>query len=107
MVAAPRQFDICVNRGSNRDRAPFLVVLQHAVANVLETRLAAPMIPADRRKRLIEKIEPTIEVDGIPHVAVVSQLRALPVSDFGDVRATATHESQALVNALDFLVTGY
>lgn len=107
MVAAIRQFDVCVNRGANREGVPFLISIQHAVANVLETRLAVPLIPAKRRQGLMGKVEPLVSVDGEPYVAMVSQMRAIPLADFGEVRASAKDQDQALTNALDFLVTGY
>lgn len=107
MVAGPKQFDICENLGINRDRVPLLVVIQHAAGNVLETRLAVPLMPAARRQRLMEKIEPVIAVDGVEHTAVVAQIRALPLADFGKVVASAASDHYALQNALDFLVAGY
>jgi hypothetical protein len=84
-----------------------LLALQHAVANELETRLAVPLIPAERRKRLMAKIEPVIRVEGAPYVAVVSQVRAVPLADFGDVLTNAQSDDRAFIDALDFLVTGY
>lgn len=107
MVVPVSQFDVCINRGANREGVPFLLSLQHAAANVLETRLAVPLIPAKRRRGLIDKVEPLLSVDGEPYVAVVSQIRAIPLTDFGEVRASAKAQDQALTNALDFLVTGY
>ena len=107
MVAAVRQFDICANRGARSDRTPFLVVLQHAVGNPLQTRLAAPLIPVERRSSVMEKVEPLVDVAGVAYVAVVSQLRALPLSDFGEVVGSAETSYYALQGAIDFLINGY
>lgn len=107
MVAVPRQFDVCVNLGANKQRVPFLLVLQHSSGNLLDTRLAVPLVDANKRSRLIDQIEPVIQVQGAGYAAIVAQLRAVLLSEFGPVVAHAGEQHRTLTNAVDFLVTGY
>jgi toxin CcdB len=82
-------------------------MVQHEAAYPLATRLAAPVIPADRRQAIIAKIEPEIDIAGTKYVAVVAQMRALPLNDFGDVVASIEHERHEILGAIDFLISGY
>jgi hypothetical protein len=48
-----------------------------------------------------------IEVDGLAHLILMTQMLALPASDLGAIVGTAERERDAIVHAVDLLVTGF
>lgn len=107
MVAVLQQFDVCENRGAGRARAPFILNMQHDAAELLETRLAIPLVPASSRRKTLDRLDIPVRIGAEDYVAVTSQLRSLPISDFGTCALSAREQRYPLIHAIDLLVTGY
>lgn len=104
-MSLPKQFSVCVNLGSTQKRVPYLLNMQHAHA-ALETCLAAPVVPSASR-RVIDRADIRLSIDGGDFVAVVSHLSARPRKEFGAGVYDAEVDRYTLLNALDFLTNGF
>ena len=106
MVGTLSQFDVCPNLGANKLAAPFLLVIQHDVAKMLDTRIVVPLVDATSR-RLLERADPIVTISDRKFAAVFAQMRALPVADLGAPVASLKSQHLEFIQACDFLISGY
>ena len=69
--------------------------------------LCAPVVRRDAWGAPIPRLHVEIEVDGLAHLILMTQMLALPASDLGAIVGTAARERDAIVHAVDLLVTGF
>ena len=69
--------------------------------------LCAPVIPRSSWGTLVPKLHLLTEVNGAPHVIVMSQLIALPAREIGPVVGSAEAIRDEIVAAVDLLVSGF
>lgn len=100
--------DIHPNPDERTRRAiPFVVELQSNLLRDLDTRLVAPLVPAERYRTAIPRLNPVVPVEGSPHVLLTQQLAAVPVRVLsGQPVGNAEEDRYAIIAAIDFLVTG-
>lgn len=106
MVAAIQQFDVCPNLGANKSAVPFLLVIQHDVAKVLDTRLVVPLVEVGSHRPL-ERAAPVVVIADNRFVAVFAQMRALPLYDLGPPVVSLDEHHLAFIQAYDFLISGF
>lgn len=68
--------------------------------------LCAPVVPRAHWGALVPKLHILIQIDGEPHVILMSQLLALPASALGPGVADASAWRDEMVAAVDLLVSG-
>ncbi|MEG1214661.1 MAG: CcdB family protein, partial [Leclercia sp.] len=95
--------------GPGRKIYPYLINLQHPVANVLKHVLVAPAIELAQLKGSTppDKICPVVVIAGKPHVVMTHMMAGIVEKELGDSIADLTHYRTALRDALDFLINGY
>lgn len=104
-----KQYFVYQNEGSGRKIYPYLINLQHPVANVLKHVLVAPAIELSQLqgRNPPAKICPVVDIVGKPHVVMTHMMAGIPEKELGVGIADLTHERTALRDALEFLVNGY
>jgi toxin CcdB len=97
-----RQFDVC--RLKNGD-GQMVVVLQHDVADDLDTRIVAPLSDVPYRN-LIKRIRIPVAVAGTSYVIQLDRMAAIARREIGDVIGNLADEEHQIKNALDLLFLG-
>ena len=102
-----RQFDVVENRNPDTsDQVPYLLLLQADLFDELETRVVAPLIPADRYGPRLDWLNPTVRVGKIEYVVSMAELAGVPAFIIGDPVDSAESKRHEVISALDFLITG-
>jgi len=69
--------------------------------------LCAPVVPADGWGVSVPRLHVAIDVGGARHLILMTQLAAIPAYDLGPIVASAAAQRDAIVQAVDLLVTGF
>jgi toxin CcdB len=69
--------------------------------------LCAPVLRSDRWGPPIPRLHVPVEIGEAPHLILMTQMLALPTADIGDVVGDASPQRDAIVRAVDLLVTGF
>ncbi len=69
--------------------------------------LCAPVLPRSEWGALIPKLHISVQLDGLPHVIIMSQMVALPGAQIGPTTGDASAWRDEIVAAIDFLVSGF
>ena len=101
-----RQFDVFPNRNPRtRDTHPFFIVLQSDVLESLNTRIVAPLFPANSPSRG-ERLMPVVTVSGARYMIDTSNMGAIPVKAAAQPVANLESERYRLIAAIDLVFTG-
>lgn len=97
------------NIGSGKNVFPYLINLQHPVANVLKHILVAPAIEQSQLPdaQPPSKICPVINIAGQSYVVMTHMMVGLPQKELGKCIADLTADRAVLRDAIDFLINGY
>jgi toxin CcdB len=102
-----QQFDVCRTRGALRKHAPYLVVLQSDLIDLIRTAVVAPMRPLQGFGPIIKGLHVVESLDGESHVLSPEEMAAVPRSVLGEcIGSLAAHRSR-IIAALDLLFTGH
>jgi toxin CcdB len=102
------QFAVYKNKNARTKSVfPLLLDVQAGLLDDLHSRVVIPLtkLPAALQKPL-SRLTPVIKVDGVSHLLVTYQLAAISQSALGTPVADATEHRDAIVAALDLLLTG-
>jgi toxin CcdB len=102
------QFSVCRNKNAaTKSIFPLLLDVQSDLLGDLHSRIVIPLTksPIALRKPL-SRLTPIIKVDGVEHLLVTHQLASIPTSVLGPIVAEAAEHRDAIISALDMLVTG-
>jgi toxin CcdB len=69
--------------------------------------LCAPVVRRDAWGPPVPRLHVEIEIEGVAHLVLMTQMLALPASDLGAIVGTAERGRDAIVHAVDLLVTGF
>jgi toxin CcdB len=69
--------------------------------------LCAPVVRRDAWGSPIPRLHVPLEIDGIAHLVLMTQLVSIPASDLGAIVGSAESQRDAIVQAIDLLVTGF
>ncbi len=102
------QFDVYKNLSkSSRDAYPFLVDIQHSILGDLSTRMVVPLTRNKLNSSLvIKKLTPEVDFDGKGYIFVTQQITTVPAETLKSVVGTLSESRSALVDAIDFAITG-
>lgn len=99
------QFDVYenVNEASKID-FPYMLDVQHALHERIDTRM---IIPLTQKLSPVRGLYISLEIKGEKYVAVVPEMVGMTRDSLGKKVANLSNESRAIVNAIDFLITGF
>lgn len=90
-----------------RDGLDLLCVVQADLGVETAYLLCAPVLPRGEMGRLIPRLHLPLMLESGPHVVALSQLVALPRPEIGARADPARAPREALIAAIDLLVTGF
>lgn len=96
------RFDIHRARGE----PGYLLNCQSDLLDYLNTRLVVPLRQPHQAPVPAARLNPFFEIGGVKHVMVTQFASAMPVRDLGSPVASLLSEQDAIMNALDMLLTG-
>jgi len=103
------QFAVHRNRNAaTKVRFPFLLDVQTDLLEALGTRVVVPLTPATvaTRRGAMQTLAPVCTVEGKPYVLLTPQLAGISTKELGPPIADLSHDRQAIMAALDLLLTG-
>ncbi len=73
----------------------------------IETRLVAPLFPADTYKRGLPRLHPIFEVADTRVMMMTTLLVGVPKSELGRQVGSLADQQDAIMNAIDMLLSGF
>ena len=103
------QFTVYRNKSSQtKSTFPFLVDVQSDLLEQLQTRVVIPLTRAPGvAKKPLSQLTPALRFDGDSYVLMTPQLAGVSRTDLGAPAGTLGGERNAIIAAMDFLLTGY
>ena len=100
------QFDVYENPDlSSAAEYPYWLDIQHPLHSRLQTRLVVPL--SRSCEHAIRGLEPSVNVQEGKFRAVFPEMVALPVEILGKRVENLSAQSGELIDAVDFLITGF
>jgi len=102
------QFDVYENKQpETRQRFPYLLDVQADLLDSLDTLVVIPLAPkAAARRALLAQLMPVVRVKNRDFLAYTPQLAGLARSKLGPRVANLAEAREAIISALDLLLTG-
>ncbi len=97
------RFDVYPQTGGSG----YLLDCQADVLRMLNTRLVVPLLPPDEGPLPISRLNPAFRVDGREVVMYTQFAASVPQRELKRPVASLVAEDNAIMNALDVLLTGY
>jgi toxin CcdB len=69
--------------------------------------LCAPVVLRAAWGPPVPRLHVPVEIDGVGHLILMTQMLAIPTADLGAVVGSAAAQRDAIVQAVDLLVTGF
>jgi toxin CcdB len=103
------QFSVYRNKNPRTKAAfPFLVDVQSDLLEPLNTRVVVPMTKAAALTRKpVSHLTPEVSFNGDRYVLMTPQLAGIGRAELGPHAGTLAEERQAILAAIDFLLTGF
>ena len=99
------QFDVYKNpHNETKKVTPYLVVVQHDLLNSLPAVVVIPLI---LESKSISKLHPVFQVDGKSVVMATTEIVAVPKALLSEKVCSLDEQRSEIINAIDFLVTGF
>ncbi|MDR0806599.1 MAG: CcdB family protein [Enterobacteriaceae bacterium] len=102
------QFYAYQNNGTGKRIYPYLINMQHSVADVLKHVLVIPVIDFESFGATPPaKVCPIIDIAGRSYVAMTHMMAGIPIKELGKPVEDLTAYRDKLCGAVDFLINGY
>lgn len=103
------QFTVYRNKSPrSKSTFPFLVDVQSDLLEQLQTRVVIPLTrTAGVAKKPLGQLTPALKFDGDSYVLMTPQLAGVARTELGAPAGTLAGERNAIIAAMDFLLTGY
>lgn len=103
------QFDAYPTPGPAKAFFPYVVDVQADLLSSLDTRLIVPLLPIQAGKtapKLLTRLNPVVELAGKRYVLLANQIANVAASRLRKPAGNLADQRQAIVEAVDFLITG-
>ena len=102
------QFAVYRNpNAETRATYPLLLDVQSELLGDLDTRVVVPLCPAPAlRNRLMNTLTPLLQIEGDAYAMLTPQLAGIAKRQLGEQVADASPRRDAIIAALDMLITG-
>lgn len=93
---------------ASRTRFPLLLDIQSDLLEPLATRAVVPLAPAgSARPRSMQTLTPNLRFDGKDYLMLTPQLAGIPARELGPVVGDLASHRDAIIAAIDFLLSGF
>ncbi|BDI07877.1 CcdB family protein [Sphaerotilus microaerophilus] len=89
------------------DGGGYLLDVQANLLSRLNTRVVVPLLPLDQAPTPADRLNPRFQVNGVPVVMATQFMAAVPAAELRQQLAALDHESNAILDAIDFLHQGW
>lgn len=102
------QLDIYENIDEDsRVEIPFLLDIQHELHRHLRTRMMIPLVRTDAQKAGLDRLCPTLTIEGQSVFASVPEMSAYPFKELGSKILNLESRRSEIFSAVDFLLNGF
>jgi toxin CcdB len=100
------QFDVHRNNGKHRDTVPFVVVVQSSQFDAYQRRVVVPLVRSSAIGNISHAVfNPTFKIRGTAVVLHPLEMVSVPFDQLGETVGSLSDDGQAIVAALDELLT--
>ena len=100
------QFDVHRNSGRHRDSIPFVVVVQSSLYDSYRRRVVVPLVNKSSIGKVTNpRLNPTFRINGQPVVLHPMEMVSVANENLGDFVESLEEEGDAIIAALDELLT--
>ena len=86
---------------------PLLLDCQTNWLDYVETRLVVPLVPPNAIRRRIDRLNPIFNIENNEVVMMTPLMAAVPVGALGRRVANLGEQQDAIMNAIDMLLSGF
>jgi toxin CcdB len=86
---------------------PLLLDCQTDWLDYVETRLVVPLMPPDAIRRRIDRLNPIFQIADEEMIMMTPLMTAVSVSELGRRVANLSEQQDAIMNAIDMLLSGF
>jgi len=99
------QFDIYenINRYNNKD-VPYFMDIQHEVLSAFSTRVVIPLVINEKETKIVN---PEVEINGDKYIMLTTQMAGVPLNYFGKKVCSLEKKRSEIINAIDFVISGF
>lgn len=91
---------------ADSEHIPLVLDVQNDFLSILPTRIVVPLIRAEQFRNRIERLHPEFLIVGLPLIMVTTEVGVLPRSALGSPVANLLDRRDAIIGAIDMLITG-
>ncbi|AXK42762.1 CcdB family protein [Erythrobacter aureus] len=89
-----------------KDGGTLVVACQAGILDDLNTRVVIPLLPQSEAPKPARNLNPVFDFEGGRFVLMTQLLSAVKMRELGKKAGSLESEERAIINALDFLLTG-
>lgn len=102
------QFDVFENPNEETNQAiPYLLDVQADLLDTLSTRVVVPLVAASAMGKAIKHLNPGFTIEDTDVFMSTAELAGIPIRAIGEKVGSLKDRRQEIVEALDFLFTGF
>jgi toxin CcdB len=102
------QFDVCLNPNPDTQAAiPYLLEVQSDLLESITTCVVVPLVRTSQRKKPAKYLNPRLDIEGTQVIMLTEQIAGIPRRALGKRITSLSSKRQEIVNALDFLFSGF
>lgn len=103
------RFDVYPNPGSHANTTPYLLDVQSALLDGLDTRMVIPLrsLAHFAKVKLPTRLTPVLQVNGQDYLLETPKMGAVPHRILKNSLTSLANEQDQIIGALDFLFHGY
>ena len=99
------QFDVFINKNPDTNtQIPYLLNVQNDILNNLATTVVVPLI---LNAKSISNLNPTFLIENKTVIMSTTEIGSIPISYLGEKVCSLSDKRTEIINAIDFLITGY
>ena len=102
------QFDVYLNPNSESKKyAPYLLDIQNDLFEALTTRVVIPLLSQKSLRKPLTKLNPRFTIDGKTFYLSTAEIAGIPQSAIGKYVCSLSFHRTRIINAMDFLISGF
>jgi toxin CcdB len=102
------QFDVYLNPNpASKKYAPYLLDLQNSLFDSLTTRLVVPLISEKSMRTPAARLNPEFTIEDKTVYMSTAEIAGIPQSAIGKYVCSLSFHRSQIINALDFLISGF